>query len=165
MLVDPSGMAEWRRARPLSKARAAISVESPRQHESHRRSGQSVERSHERKGPIARTTHGRTEVICVTDIHPLVFWSSNRKTRIGKRARRVFQETEQGKHAIIVPIAVVEEISRLVEREVVHLEVPFRRWDEELERSPNFPIQACTRAAGFQTDLLKNFRGGSLLVT
>jgi PIN domain nuclease of toxin-antitoxin system len=83
-------------------------------------------------------------VIYVTDTHPLVFWSSNRKRRLGRRASRIFQETEQGKHSIIVPIVVLEEINRLVERKVVRLQVPFRRWAEELERSPNFQVQAYT---------------------
>jgi PIN domain nuclease of toxin-antitoxin system len=83
-------------------------------------------------------------VIYVTDTHPLVFWSSNRKRRLGRRARRIFQETEQGKHSIIVPIVVLEEINRLVERRLVRLEVPFRRWADELERSPNFQVQAYT---------------------
>ena len=83
-------------------------------------------------------------MIYVTDTHPLVFWSSNRKPRLGKRARRILQETEQGKHSIIVPIVVLEEINRLAERNLVRLEVPFRRWAEELERSPNFQVQAYT---------------------
>jgi PIN domain nuclease of toxin-antitoxin system len=83
-------------------------------------------------------------VIYVTDTHPLVFWASNRRRRLGNRARRILQETEQGKHSIIVPIVVLEEINRLVERKIVRLEVPFRRWAEELERSPNFQVQAYT---------------------
>ena len=80
-------------------------------------------------------------MIYVTDTHPLVFWSSNRNPRMGKRARRIFQETERGRHSIVVPITVLEECNRLVERKVVHLDVPFRRWAEELERSPNFQVQ------------------------
>ena len=83
-------------------------------------------------------------MIYVTDTQPLVFWSSNRKRRLGRRARRILQETEQGKHSIIVPIVVLEEINRLIERKFVRLEVPFRRWAEELERSPNFQVQAYT---------------------
>ena len=83
-------------------------------------------------------------MIYVTDTHPLVFWSSNRRRRLGNRARRILQETEQGKHSIIVPIVVLEEINRLVERKIVRLDVPFRRWAEALERSPNFQIQAYT---------------------
>ena len=83
-------------------------------------------------------------MIYVTDTHPLVFWASNRRRRLGNRARRILQETEQGKHSIIVPIVVLEEINRLVERKIVRLQVPFRRWAEELERSPNFQVQAYT---------------------
>jgi PIN domain nuclease of toxin-antitoxin system len=83
-------------------------------------------------------------VIYVSDTHPLVFWSSNRKSRLGKRARRIFQETERGKHSIVVPITVLEEMNRLVERNVLHLDVSFRRWVEDLERSPNYQIQSYT---------------------
>jgi PIN domain nuclease of toxin-antitoxin system len=83
-------------------------------------------------------------VIYVTDTHPLVFWSANRKPKLGKRARRIFQETERGRHSIVIPITVFEEMNRLVGRNVVHLGVPFRRWAEELERSPNFQVQAYT---------------------
>ena len=83
-------------------------------------------------------------MIYVTDTHPLIFWSSNRKNRLGNRARRILQETEQGKHSIIVPIVVLEEINRLAEGKTVRLNVRFRRWAEELERSANFLIQAYT---------------------
>jgi PIN domain nuclease of toxin-antitoxin system len=89
------------------------------------------------KGPIAIAQH-------VTDTHPLVFWSANRKSRLGKRARRILQETEQGKHSLVVPVVVLEEINRLIEKSIVRLQVPFRRWAAELERSPNFQIQAYT---------------------
>lgn len=83
-------------------------------------------------------------MIYVTDTHPLVFWSSNRKRRLGNRARRILQETERGKHSFIVPIVVLEEINRRVERKIVRLDVPLRRWAEELERSPNFQVQPYT---------------------
>ena len=83
-------------------------------------------------------------MIYVTNRHPLVFWSSNRNARLGKRARRIFQETERGRHSIVVPITVLEESNRLIERNVIHLDVPFSRWADELERSPNFQIQAFT---------------------
>ena len=80
-------------------------------------------------------------MIYVTDTHPLVFWASDRKARLGMRARRIFQEVEQGKHSIIVPIIVLEETARLVEKKVIRLAVPFRRWAEELDRSANFQVQ------------------------
>jgi PIN domain nuclease of toxin-antitoxin system len=83
-------------------------------------------------------------VIYVTDTYPLIFWASDRKNRLGKRARRIFQEAETGKHSIAVPIIVLEETARLVEKKVVRLSVPFRRWAEELDRSANFQVQPYT---------------------
>jgi PIN domain nuclease of toxin-antitoxin system len=83
-------------------------------------------------------------VIYVTDTHPLVFWASDRKNRLGKRARKIFQEVEQGKHSIIVPVVVLEETARLIERKVVRLSGPFRQWAEELDRSANFQVQSYT---------------------
>jgi PIN domain nuclease of toxin-antitoxin system len=83
-------------------------------------------------------------VIYVTDTHLLVFWSGNRKRRLGRRARRILQETELGKHSIIVPVVVLEEINRVVEKNLVHLAVPFRCWAQALERFPNFQVQAYT---------------------
>ena len=83
-------------------------------------------------------------MIYVTDTHPLVFWASDRKNRLGKRARKILQEAEQGKHSIIVPVVVLEETARLVEKKVVRLSGPFRRWAEELDRSANFQVQPYT---------------------
>jgi PIN domain nuclease of toxin-antitoxin system len=83
-------------------------------------------------------------VIYVTDTHPLVFWASDRKRRLGNRAQRIFEEVEQGKHSVIVPIAVLEEAARLVEKKVIRLAVPFRRWAAELDRSANFQVQPYT---------------------
>ena len=83
-------------------------------------------------------------MIYVTDTHPLVFWASDRKRRLGNRAQRIFEEVEQGKHSVIVPIAVLEEAARLVEKKVIRLAVPFRRWAAELDRSANFQVQPYT---------------------
>ena len=44
---------------------------------------EALNRAQEGKGAIPRTTHCRAQVIYVTDTHPLVFWSSNRKPRLG----------------------------------------------------------------------------------
>lgn len=83
-------------------------------------------------------------MIYVTDTHPLIFQATKRTKRLGKRVRRIFRDAETGKHAIIVPIVVLEETARLIEKGVVELAMPFRRWAEELERSPNYRIQAYT---------------------
>ena len=83
-------------------------------------------------------------MIYVTDTHPLVFWASDRKERLGRRARRIFHETERAKHSVIVPVVVLEETARLIEKAVIRLSVPFRRWAEELDRSANFQVQPYT---------------------
>jgi PIN domain nuclease of toxin-antitoxin system len=83
-------------------------------------------------------------MIYVTDTHPLVFWASKRSACLGKRARRIFGEAEQGKHSIVVPVTVLEETARLVERKVVRLPGAFRQWAEELDRSANFQVQSYT---------------------
>lgn len=83
-------------------------------------------------------------MIYVTDTHPLIFWASDRRARLGRRASRIFQEAEQGKHSIIVPVVVLEETARLIEKKVTRLSVPFRRWTEELDRSANFQVQPYT---------------------
>ena len=83
-------------------------------------------------------------MIYVADTQPLVFWSSDRKNRLGPWARKIFQEVEQGKHTIVVPLVVLEETARLIERKVVRFTVSFRRWAEELDRSANFQVQPYT---------------------
>lgn len=83
-------------------------------------------------------------MIYVTDTHPLIFWATDQKERLGRRARRVFQESERGKHSIVVPVVVLEETARLVEKRVIRLTVSFRHWAEELDRSANFQIQPYT---------------------
>ena len=83
-------------------------------------------------------------MIYVTDTHPLIFHATDRKQRLGKRARRLFHGVEKGQHSIIIPIIVLEETVRLIEKRVIKLTVPFRRWAEELGRAPNFLIQPYT---------------------
>ena len=39
---------------------------------------------------------------------------------------------------------VLEETARLIEKKVVQLSIPFRRWAEELDRSANFQVQSYT---------------------
>jgi PIN domain nuclease of toxin-antitoxin system len=97
-------------------------------------------------------------VIYVTDTHPLVFWASDRKQRLGRRARRIFQEVEQGKHSVIVPVVTLEETARLVERKIIRLAVPFRRWAEGLDQSANFQVQPYTIEILFESIALADIR-------
>ena len=52
----------------------------------------------------------------------------------------------------------LEETARLAERSVIALAVPFRRWAEELDRSPNFQIQPYTMEILFESVSLRSLR-------
>ena len=53
---------------------------------------------------------------------------------------------------------VLEETARLVEAKVVRLSVSFRRWAEELDRSPNFQVQPYTIEILFESIALMAIR-------
>lgn len=97
-------------------------------------------------------------MIYVTDTHPLIYWASDRKGRLGKQARRIFQGAERGRHSIVVPVVVLEEVARLVEKNVLRLSVPFRRWAEEIDRSPNFQVQSYTIEIVLESTTLVSIR-------
>jgi predicted nucleic acid-binding protein len=52
-------------------------------------------------------------MLYVTDTHPLLHFTTGKIRRLGKNARRVFQEAEQGQARIVIPVTVLEEILRL----------------------------------------------------
>ena len=54
-------------------------------------------------------------MLYVTDTHPLVYFSTGKARKLGKQARRVFREAEQGRGRIAIPVTVLEEILRLIE--------------------------------------------------
>jgi PIN domain nuclease of toxin-antitoxin system len=84
-------------------------------------------------------------MLYVTDTHPLLHFASGKTQRLGKNARRIFEEAEQGRSRIIVPITVLEEILRLQEKGTIHLTLPFHdfiaRYQQE---SSSFVIQDYT---------------------
>lgn len=97
-------------------------------------------------------------MIYVTDTHPLIFLATDRKERLGKHARRIFRDLEDGKHLIVVPIVVLEEAARLVEKKVLRFTVAFRRWAEDLDRSPNFQVQSYTIEILFEAIAMRSIR-------
>lgn len=64
-------------------------------------------------------------MLYVTDTHPLVYFSTGRIRRLGKDARRVFQEAERGRAHIVIPVTVLEEILRLSEDGKIRLGLSF----------------------------------------
>lgn len=53
---------------------------------------------------------------------------------------------------------VLEEVARLVKKNVLRLSVPFRRWAEEIDRSPNFQVQSYTIEIVLESTTLVSIR-------
>ena len=64
-------------------------------------------------------------MLYVTDTHPLVFFSTGKRQRLGKNARRIFRQAEKGQARIVIPVTVLEEILRLSEDGRIRLALPF----------------------------------------
>jgi PIN domain nuclease of toxin-antitoxin system len=64
-------------------------------------------------------------MLYVTDTHPLVYFSTGKIRKLGKDARRAFQEAEQGRSRIVIPVTVLEEILRLNEDGRIRLSLSF----------------------------------------
>ena len=65
-------------------------------------------------------------MLYVTDTHPLVYFSTGRTHKLGRQARRAFQQAERGRGHIVIPLTVLEEILRLSEMGRVRLKLPLR---------------------------------------
>ena len=84
-------------------------------------------------------------MLCVTDTHPLVFFSTGRTRRLGKNARRVFREAEDGRSRIVIPVTVLEEVLRLSEDGRIRLPLSFSELVTRYESEPSpFFIQDYT---------------------
>ena len=97
-------------------------------------------------------------MIYVTDTHALVFATTSKQGRLGRTARRIFQGSNEGKHSIVVPVTVLEEVMRLIEKRVIRLKIPFSRWAEEMDESPNFQVQPYTLELLLEAEGLSSIR-------
>jgi PIN domain nuclease of toxin-antitoxin system len=76
----------------------------------------------------------------VTDTHALVHHVTNRKRRLGRRARGIFDRADRGSDTIIVPFTVLEEVLLLSEVGKVQLPLPFRDLVISLEKADNIDL-------------------------
>jgi len=84
-------------------------------------------------------------MLYVTDTHPLVHFSTGKRQKLGKDARRVFQQAEQGQARIVIPVTVLEEILRLSEDGRIRLDVSFPELVAYYQQEPSpFFIQDYT---------------------
>jgi len=85
-------------------------------------------------------------MLYVTDTHPLVYFSTGKTQKLGKNARRAFQEAEQSRTRIVIPVTVLEEILRLSEYGRIRLHLPFPDLVARYQQEPSpFFIQDHTQ--------------------
>lgn len=76
----------------------------------------------------------------VTDTHALIHHLIGRKTRLGRRARRIFDRVERGVDTIVVPFTVLEELMLLSESGKIRLPMPFRDLIVSFAQADNFDL-------------------------
>lgn len=79
-------------------------------------------------------------MLLVTDTHPLIFYFSNSKGKLSKKATRAFNAAVEGSTAIYIPVPVFWELSILCENGTIQLEMPFDTWIDKILKLPMFIV-------------------------
>src|SRR3979490_2670569 len=66
--------------------------------------------------------------LAVTDTHALVWAIDGNRKRLGKHARKLFDNADDGKGAIYIPALVLAELGEACHKERVTLALPFEEW-------------------------------------
>ncbi|HEY7559362.1 MAG TPA: PIN domain-containing protein [Candidatus Binatia bacterium] len=76
----------------------------------------------------------------VTDTHALVHHVTGRRQRLGRRARKIFDQVKHGRDTVLVPFTVLEEIMLLSEAGKIRLPLPFRDLVVSLRQADNIDL-------------------------
>lgn len=76
----------------------------------------------------------------VTDTHALIHHVTDRKRRLGRRARDIFDRADRGLDTILVPFTVLEEVLFLSEVGKIHIPLPFREFVISLDKAANVDL-------------------------
>ena len=76
----------------------------------------------------------------VTDTHPFVHHVTGRRSRLGRKALRVFDAVKRGRETMIVPFTVLEEVMLLSEIGRIRLPLPFRDFVISIRQAENFDL-------------------------
>jgi PIN domain nuclease of toxin-antitoxin system len=66
--------------------------------------------------------------LAVTDTHALIWAIDGNRKRLAKRARKLFDNADEGKCAIYIPTIALAELGEACHRERVTLTLPFEDW-------------------------------------
>lgn len=76
----------------------------------------------------------------VSDTHSLIYHAQSKPARLGKKARRLFLDAEDGKTVIYVPAVVLWEVWARVKEGDFNLPMRFDHWCHGLDASPGFAV-------------------------
>ena len=79
-------------------------------------------------------------MIFPTDTHGLVYHLTGQKKKLGRRARAIFERTERGQDAVLIPFTAMEEIMLLSEAGKIRIRIPFRELLLSLMQADNFSL-------------------------
>jgi PIN domain nuclease of toxin-antitoxin system len=66
--------------------------------------------------------------LAVTDTHALIWAIDGNRRRLGKHARKQFENADDGKCAIYIPALVLAELGEACHKDRVTLSLPFEEW-------------------------------------
>jgi PIN domain nuclease of toxin-antitoxin system len=76
--------------------------------------------------------------LAITDAHGLIWYGTQKWRKLGKKARRFFEEADRGKAVVYVPTIALVEVSEAHHRGVIHLSDGFSAWCNRLFTSGSF---------------------------
>jgi PIN domain nuclease of toxin-antitoxin system len=80
--------------------------------------------------------------LVVSDTHALVWYAQGRGSKLGARARRVYEEVEAGRAVVYLPTLVLVELGEAVHAGRMSLSGGFTAWTERLLASGRFfPVE------------------------
>jgi PIN domain nuclease of toxin-antitoxin system len=92
--------------------------------------------------------------VAVTDAHALIWFAVGRSSRLGRRARRVYESAQSGNAAIYVPTIAVVEVLEAARRGLITLAGGATAWTEALFSSGSFFPVDLTLAVALRADEL-----------
>ena len=93
--------------------------------------------------------------VFVTDTHPLIWFTLNKRSALSKKVLAVFESAEKGEGFIYVPAIVLWETALLEQAGKIKLYNGFLRWTEKLFGNPGFGLaplepEAIALGAGYK---------------
>ena len=102
-----------------------------------------IRRSTLEQAPANEACHVK---LYLSDTHALVWFATGKTSKLGTRARRLFEATRTGAATIAVSVVSLWEVALLCESDVLRLPAGFSAWCDALEGMPGFRIEPLVRA-------------------